>query len=69
MSLPRLSQVHVQVDESGRNDQTARLELRLRSALDLARRRDFGHATISQKDIHRRIDSRCRVDQVPALNQ
>ena len=60
--------MHVQIDESGRNDQSASIELLVR-ALDLVRRRDLGHASTFDQDVHGRVDLRRRIDQVAALDQ
>ena len=69
VTLARLAQVHVQVDEAGRDDQSARVELLVGAAANLIGQRNFRDAPIAQQDVHRRIDLRRRIDQVAAFDQ
>ena len=66
--LPRLAQMHVQIDESGRNHQTASIEPAI-CTFNFPRRRDLSHPPILQQNIHGRIDARRRINKVSARNQ
>ncbi len=67
--LARLAQVHMQIDEAGRNDESAGIEFLVRAALDLVGRSHFGNAAIFQQHIHGRIDASRRVDEMATFDQ
>ncbi len=70
--LPGLAQVHVQIDEARRDDEPAGIEflgLVVDAALDLVGSRDFGNAAILQQNVHGRVDTSRRIDEVPTLDQ
>ncbi len=69
VALPGLAQVNVQVDEARSDDQATRIEFLVRSAANLARRRDLGHLAVAQQDVHGRIDLRGGVDETAAFDQ
>ena len=67
--LTGLTQMDVQVDETRRNDEAARVELFVGAAADFIRQSDLSHAAIPQEDVHGRVDLRPRIDQVAAFDQ
>ena len=58
--------MHVQIDESGRDDQAARVERFVRAAGYLADLRDLATA---DQDVGRGIEILGRIDDPPATNQ
>ena len=71
MPLAGLAQVHVQIDEAGRDDESAGIEFLGfgTPALNLVGRGNFGDAAIFQQHVHGRVDARRRVDEVAALDE
>ncbi len=67
--LAGFAQVHVQIDEAGRDDESAGIEFLIRAAFDFVGSRNFGNAAIFQQHVHGRVDARRRVDEVAAFNQ
>lgn len=61
--------MHVQVNESGSNDQISSIKFFIRAALNLPRRGDFRHPAVPEQDVHRRIDLLRRVDDVAAFDE
>ncbi len=66
---PGLAQMHMQIDQSGRDDGAARVQRLLRLAAQFARRGNLRDASVAQQDIHLLIDAAGRIDDAPALYQ
>ena len=69
VALAGFSQVNMQINESGSNDQSTGVEFFMRGTARLARRRNFSHLAVAQQDVHERVDLRSRIDHSPALDQ
>src|SRR5205823_3584581 len=68
LALAGFTQMHVEVNESRRNDQLARVEYFI-SAADLAWRRDLRDHAIAQKEIALSIHAGRGIYEVAATNQ
>src|SRR6266849_7134120 len=69
VALAGLAQMDMQVDESGRDDQATSVEFVVRCTACLAWRRDLRNLSITQQDVHGRVDLRGGVDETAALDQ
>ena len=69
VGLPRFPQMDMQVNKPRGNDQPPRIKFLLRPTPNLVRRRHFGHPPVAQHDIHRRINTRGRIDHMSASDQ
>ncbi len=61
--------MHMQIDESRRYDQPARIEFLIRGAARFTRRRDLRNLPIAQQDVHGSADPRGRIDEVATFDQ
>ena len=64
--LPGLAQMHMQVDESGRNDAAARIQRLLGLPRSLPGGSDRGDAPVAQQHVHLLINAAGRIDHVSA---
>ena len=55
----------VKIDETGSDDQSARVESFIGAGANLVGQRHFSHASIAQQDVHRSIDLRRRIEVAP----
>ena len=69
VTLPRLAQVDMKIDEPRRHDQSPSIKLLLGAGANFVRRSDLGHPPITQQQVHGRINLRLRIDDVPAFDQ
>jgi len=59
----------MQIDEAGRHDQSASVELLVGRAFDLARPSYFGNLAIAQKQVHGRVNASGRVNEMTTLDK
>jgi hypothetical protein len=65
--LARLAQVHVHIDEAGRDEGTRRIEdAGVRSREMLA---DRSHDAVAQQDVAHGVEGLRRIDDAPAANE
>jgi hypothetical protein len=60
--------MYMQVDKSRRNYQPASIETFTARVSKLIRPSNVRNPSVAQEDVHRRVDPRCRVDNVAASN-
>ena len=69
VTLSGLAEVHVKIDESGSNDQAARVELLARAAANSVGQGDLGDTAVAQKNVHGCIDLCGGIDEMAAFDQ
>src|SRR5579864_1759279 len=69
VALPGLAQMSMQVNESGRDDQTLRLNFFVSSAANFVRRCNLRDLPVAQKKVHDRVHTCEGIDDASSANQ